>query len=537
MIKNCVNCTNDFEIRPEDVIFYDKVSTVINGKKFLLPAPTLSPSCRQQRRIALRNERSLHKRSCDLCGKSVVSVFAQDAPYVAYCNECFYSDKWDPLSYGREYDFSRSFFEQFNELEKVVPHFALFQDNTSENCEYVNHGSFNKSCYLMLGAWCEEVYYSNSTLKVKSSMDCLKCIGGELLYECIDCSGCYNLAFSQDCNECTDSYFLKDCRNSKDCFCSVGLRNARFVFQNQQLSEDEYRQKMKDVYFTNEHNQYWENIRDEISLTIPKKYIHGLNSENVTGDYIDNCKNLTECFDCMAMQDSSYCYLSAMQTKDIYDSCYAGLDSELCYEINGAETFNRCKFVYYGNNLYDVEYSKYCQSSNNLFGCIGLRHKQYCIFNVQYTKEEYEQLVPRIIEQMTARGEYGEYFAIKDSLFSYNETVAFEYYPLTRDEALDRGYRWKEEGLNTVIPGALECSNCKRSYRVIPQEQKLYDLWKFPVPEKCPECRHKARFAKRNPRKLWQRECEKCAAKINTTYSPDRSEIVYCETCYLHQLY
>lgn len=537
MIQSCLNCSQNFEVLPEDLLFYEKISTVINGKKFLLPAPTQCPSCRQQRRIALRNERFLHKRNCDLCGKNIVSVFSQDAAYVVYCNECFYSDKWDPLSYGRDYDFSRPFFEQFNELEKSIPHFALFQDNTSENCEYVNHGSFNKNCYLMLGAWCEEVYYSNSTLKLKSSMDCLKCIGGELLYECVDCTGCYNLAFSQDCNECTDSYFLKDCRNSKDCFCSVGLRNARFVFQNQQLSEDEYKQKMKEVQFNNEHIRYWENLRDEISLTIPKKYIHGLNNEDVTGDYLDNCKNLKECFDCMGIQDSAYCYLSAMQTHHNYDSCYAGIGTELCYEINGAETFNRCKFVYYGNNLYDVEYSKYCQSSNNLFGCIGLRHKQYFILNKQYSKDEYEQLMAKIIAQMTEQGEYGEYFAIKDSLFPYNETVAYEYFPLTREVALEKGYRWRDSLPAQSVQNGLSCLDCGRLYKIIAQEAKLYEHWQFPVPEKCPECRHKIRFAKRNPRLLWQRSCHKCCSPIQTTYAPDRHEIVYCENCYLQERY
>ncbi|MDP2669631.1 MAG: hypothetical protein Q8O99_01100 [bacterium] len=35
-----------------------------------------------------------------------------------------------------------------------------------------------------------------------------------------------------------------------------------------------------------------------------------------------------------------------------------------------------------------------------MFGCSNLRNKQYCIFNKQYTQEEYEQLVPKIITHM-----------------------------------------------------------------------------------------------------------------------------------------
>jgi CxxC-x17-CxxC domain-containing protein len=41
----------------------------------------------------------------------------------------------------------------------------------------------------------------------------------------------------------------------------------------------------------------------------------------------------------------------------------------------------------------------------------------------------------------------------------------------------------------------------------------------------------------RNPRKLFDRKCDKCGIDIKTTYSPDRSEIVYCEECYNKEIY
>jgi hypothetical protein len=57
------------------------------------------------------------------------------------------------------------------------------------------------------------------------------------------------------------------------------------------------------------------------------------------------------------------------------------------------------------------------KGSSNLFGCIGLRGKEYCILNKQYTKEEYETLVPKIIEKMKADGEWGEFFHQRISPF------------------------------------------------------------------------------------------------------------------------
>ena len=77
-----------------------------------------------------------------------------------------------------------------------------------------------------------------------------------------------------------------------------------------------------------------------------------------------------------------------------------------------------------------------CFGSHDCFGCVGLRNKSYCILNTQYTKEEYEELVPRIIIHMMKNGEWGEFFPSSMSPFGYNETVATEYFPREKEEAL-----------------------------------------------------------------------------------------------------
>ena len=68
-------------------------------------------------------------------------------------------------------------------------------------------------------------------------------------------------------------------------------------------------------------------------------------------------------------------------------------------------------------------------------------------------KEQYEELVPKIIKQMNSmpyidsKGrsyKYGEFFPSELSPFCYNETIAQEYFPLTKEEVLKQGYRWKE---------------------------------------------------------------------------------------------
>lgn len=100
--KICQNCKQNFVIEPEDFQFYEKIK---------VPPPTFCPECRMIRRMAFRNERGLHRRTCDATGKDIVSIYRPDAPYQVYEHEYWWSDKWNPTDYGKEYDFNSPFFE------------------------------------------------------------------------------------------------------------------------------------------------------------------------------------------------------------------------------------------------------------------------------------------------------------------------------------------------------------------------------------------------------------------------------------------
>src|SRR3989344_8834739 len=114
--RQCQNCRQSFVIEPDDFGFYEKIE---------VPPPTRCPECRYQRRLANRNEWSFYKRTCSLCGKENISIYNPEYPGLVYCQTCWWSDKWDRYAYGREFDFSRPFFEQFQELRLKVPHIAM----------------------------------------------------------------------------------------------------------------------------------------------------------------------------------------------------------------------------------------------------------------------------------------------------------------------------------------------------------------------------------------------------------------------------
>src|SRR3989338_3170990 len=510
--RTCQNCKNSFAIEPEDFKFYEKIK---------VPPPTWCPECRIMRRMMFRNERVLYRRKCNALGhdEEIISVFSPEKPFTVYDYKYWWSDAWNPFDYGRDYDFSKPFFQQFEELKGSFPLLAL-SNSRAENSEYCNVNDKSKDCYLASASYdIEKVLYSNRVAFTKDSTDVYISTKNELCYENVACRDSYKLFFSRDSTNCVDSTFLYNCHN---------------------------------------------------------------------------CKN---CFDIELAEDSKFINWGGYNMKDSYDSGPGtGDSSELLYEAFDAVKVSRLLGVGVVYDSHDVRYGFNCYNSDNLFGCIGLRKKQYCILNKQYTKEEYEKLVPRIIEHMNSmpyidqKGrvyKYGEFFPPELSPFAYNETIAQEYFPLTKEEALAKGYSWKDpEARNyqitlktedlpdhikdvkdSILEEIIGCEHeqkcneqCTQAFKIIPQELAFLRKMNLPLPRLCPNCRHYQRIKQRNPLKLWHRKCQctgetseyevyqntadhihhtkdqPCQNEFETTYAPERPEIVYCEECYLREV-
>src|SRR3989344_670730 len=138
--KNCQNCKSSFTIEPDDFNFYEKIK---------VPPPTFCPECRSIRRMAETNERVLFKRKCDLTGQDIFSMYRDETPFPVYETSKWYSDEWDPYQYGVDYDFSKSFFQQFLELRNKVPKMALVRQGFSINSEYTHRVTDMKNSYMV----------------------------------------------------------------------------------------------------------------------------------------------------------------------------------------------------------------------------------------------------------------------------------------------------------------------------------------------------------------------------------------------------
>lgn len=587
-ISKCQNCKKDFSIYPENFQFYEKMQ---------VPAPTFCPECRFTRRLLWRNERSLYKRVCDLCGKEKIMMFPKESLYKVYCKECWWSDAWDAQSFSLDYNFSEPFFDQFDTLLRRVPRPGIIQQGTNVASEYSNRASNNKNVYLLFGSnFNEDCLYGSWVNDSRDSLDNYNLQKSELCYECIDCVGCYNLRYSQECNTCSQSAFLFNCRNCDYCFGCVNLRSKSYCIFNKQYTKEEYQKALAkwdlgQVSIIQECKTKF--LKERYSYIVPWTAQH--KSSKVSGNWLEVCKNVFNSFNCRDVEDSEYAF-ALVEANDTMDYSFWGRGCELIYE--SINIGYQCSQVSFANECWneaiDLRYSMNCHNSGHLFGCVGLRNKKYCIFNKQYTSEDYERLLPKIIEHMKEMPyqdkkrrvhAYGEFFPAELSLFAYNETVAQEYFPLTKEKALEQGYVWKEEeqkqreitirysqlpdaihkANETILKETIGCEHegkcneqCTTTFRIIPQELKFYQNANLPLPRLCPNCRHYQRLGHRNPLRLWRRICqctgnksenevyqntaqhfhksERCPNEFQTSYAPDRPEIVYCEQCYLAEV-
>ena len=554
MNKTCKQCQNEFEIPAEDLEFYKKVPVKIGGQEIPMDSPDYCVGCRHQKRMAIRNEMFLYHRECDFSKKKIVSMYSEDKPYVIYDQEVWWSDKWDPFDYGMEVDFSRSFMEQFNELQSKVPRMSLNNIN-AENSEFSNLAFSNKNCYLIFTAdFNENTSYSRFSDHNYACADCDYTYNSIECYECLNCEQCNRCIHSQKCINSSGLSFCHDMIGCHDCIGCANLRNKTHYIFNKGYSKEEYEAKKKELGLdTYSGLKKFEAEFEEFLKTQPRKHLELVNCENSVGDYLRDCKNSEMCYNGKGLEDCKN-MINCYDAKDCMDWDFVGLKgSSFCHEMaSSALGLVDCHFCMNcwenQNNLY---YCELCLQSKNLFGSIGLRHKEYCILNKQYSREEYEELVPKIIEHMKAHGEWGNFFPKRLSPFGYNETVAQEYFPVTKEQALEKGWKWKdeeekvmqEEGLklpdsveeveDDIVGKAIKCEKTGKGYKLVGSEVDLLKKLGVALPRVAPMQRHKDRMAKRNPWGLWARNCDKCRVDVRSTYNPDRVEPIYCEKCYL----
>ena len=565
--KNCQNCKTDFIIEPDDFSFYEKIK---------VPPPTFCPDCRLQRRMSWRNDRSLYSRNCSMCEKGIISMYSPDAVFPVYCKDCWNSDSWDATSYARDYDFSKNFFEQLKDLFDAIPHRAIWQRN-AENSPYSNMVAESKNVYLSISVvmGSENVFYSWGIDKSFNIFDCHNMKESNNCYENIEGEKNYNSQNLFLSRNCMDSYYLVDCMNCSNCILCSNLRNKEFYIKNKPYSKEDYFKELEKFNLGSRKSRFI--LLDEFNKLLENaiyRFSHIIKSVDSTGNNVLNSKNCLNSFEMYNAEDSKYCY-RVLNEKNVMDVTYAG-KAELMYEyLTGALNDYNVKFSISAiDAVQNAEYVEFCVSGKNLFASAGLRNKSNVILNKEYNEKDFKEMREKIIAHMNSNPyvdkkgnvyKYGEFFPLELSPYGYNETIALDFFPLTENEIKKNGYNWKildhknhkisiqSGGIpddikyvdDSILNDVLECVHkgdcshkCMGAFKITNDEFTFYKKNNIPIPDKCSNCRYYERFGKILLPKLYHRSCmhEGCINEFETSYAPDRPEIVYCEKCYQQEV-
>jgi len=591
--KKCRWTGEDFPIFEKDVEMLEKLSPMINWKKQSIPLPTLSPRARQIRRLLFRNEWNFYKSRSSKTGEPIISLYAPENDAKVFEQKEWWMDDWDPMDFGFDFDENKSLKEQFLKLRQDVPRLNLITvDN--ENSDYTTWTGYCKNCYLINSSEnSENCYYWKLMQSCENCVDCSYIYDSQNLYECLNVKWAYKCSYLHNSNNCDNCHYSDDLIGCKNCMFSSNLRNSSYIFKNEQLSKEEYLEKIKE--FQNSRTNIRNAIKifeEEVIKNKITKYASVVNSQNSFWDVLIDDKNCYECYDVNSSEDCRYVNVW-VETKDLMDCNNMYLKPERSYEVLWTIWTNNVHFSTYIFNSSNILYSQDCYDCKNLFGCVSLRNKEYCIFNKQYLKEDYEKKVEKIIEKMKKTWEWWEYFDRTNASFPYNDSLALEYFPVEKvveiknnevisqktinknwnwivyilesekeisKAKLDLGWEvkidilWKtkqkeiwipeniyflnssdlketiEEENEEIFKKAIKCPISERPFRITPAEFRFYKRNNIPLPEFHPNERYYKRLWYKPKRELHLQNCCKCNKETLSVYNESRE--IYCEKCY-----
>lgn len=503
MNRQCAISGELFTVNPKETHFCDSRG---------FPLPTLSPRERIRRRLSFRNNRHLFHRRCDATGQMLVSMYSPAYPGRIVSPEHWRSDQVNSLDIGRDFDFSRAFFPQFQELMHDTPLPSAAVVN-SENCDYNSYCAMSKSCYLCQSVIeSENVYYTFGATRVRDCLDCHNVDDSELCFEVLYGTNCYNVRFSKNVVHCRDSAFLLNCRSCSNCLFCTNLRSASYCVRNQQVTKAEYERELDRLNALG---------RDELFTALAEFYalaetqiapsVWGAMNENASGNYLFQCRNIINGFDLNECEDIVNGY-RLRQAKDCCNLSYL-YQGENLYETMSGSRFSHSAFSFAAfDGCSFLQYSAFCTASSNLFGCVGLQRASNCVFNRQYTERDFKTLREKIIAHMRETGEWGEFFPAALSPFGYNQSAAQDIAPLTKEEVLKRGLAWAEGELSSTPsrPGSAQrsaagavdpdttysCRTCSRHFKIQASELELGRKMGAPPADQCFFCRAESRLTR-----------------------------------------
>ena len=487
-------------------------------------------------------------RRCSATGKRIYSAFPEQCRFPVVALDYWQSTDWDPLSFGLAFSFKRSFFEQLQDLWNKVPRPAHVAEDAVASSVY-HHAWGIRHSYMVAGVQdARAVLYGIGVLESEQCIDCTQISACHTCYECVHCYSCKSLRFAECCLNCEQCSFISHCEDCRNCLFCTGLQGKEHYVFNQPLSPEGYRRTLQEWSFS--ARQRLEAAKDVYNEFISDKPIPHIFSDaphGNSGNYLVRCLDAIESFECVDCRDCRY--LSG--ASDALDGCGAigplSHGAQFVSVSRNASNIRNCVDCW--NDVQNLDYCSFCENCANLFGCVGLRGKEYCILNRQLDNPTYAAERERIIDHLKRRGVWGKFFPVVFSGFAYNRSAAHIHMPLGRIPAQMMGFEWEEvddfvrpsallsggesapEECFSEVPGQIEeltdsavrnsvylCEISGRPFRFTREEVDFYRQIGVAPPVRGPDRRLAERIMGISPKYLNLRKESGGSAELHTAY-------------------
>ena len=465
---------------------------------------------------------------------------------------------------GQEYNSEKPMFEQLRELRLVVPESASKDYVETENSmSLASFGDVNS--FFMTASRSKGSFHGAVALDVEDSSEIYSCKNVTSSYNIIHSDRIHKSQYVRECRDVIESAFVFDCRNCEFCFGATNKRNKKYIWFNDELSQEEWerRRAKVDLGVRSVAKEYLEKFDQLVKDSVwPENFNE--KSENSTGEYLTGATNC------------EYVYYSDGGARDIFWSGWAFGKTENCAFCanagHGSDVWNCVastfgasnKFCSWTARCYNLEYCMSCYDCEFCFACIGLTKKKYHILNKEYSEEDYWKKVDEIKCRMLDSGEYGNFLPPKLGTSWFHESGSIKYL-LTDLEFGKKAdahlFDPEEEGAygdefiggaevpdSTTLPDSIDdCdewagkpvvdSSYGRRFAMLKPEVALYKKLRIAPSMTHPVQRVTDLIWTANSGVFVDAKCEKCdkdvITSMNKTYPEKR---IYCQECYLQYL-
>ena len=363
-----------------------------------------------------------------------------------------YEDKIDEaIDYWRDYNFNKSGFQNFQELFRSMEHSCVSHIWKNESCEYSDVAVTSKNAYLsrIITLWSENVFYSMLVrINSRNAFNSLFVVdNSEIIYFCKSVHSSYQIFYSKYIKNCSDIWFSTNLTWCKHCIGCNNLENVSYYINNKEYSKEEYFEKKKKLL-----SDKWDFLNRYKSIENKWK---NHNSTNVSGDNIIESQDIS---------NGSFVFNVKTWNNLVFVGSTAGAENwydflvwwEWNNDIYGvSNSGGNCSNVYNSVQISwstDIYYSQNIETCSHLLFCNGLKNKQYCILNKEYSKEEWEVLADKIFTKMEQDGILWEYFPGELNPFYFNDTIAGMLWDFKKEEVIEKWYMWRDEEIKVDIP-------------------------------------------------------------------------------------